>query len=339
MWPFSRKAHANAGPPGPRSWPFSADPTDYGTAFRAAIRQIYMKDLPDDLLETEVVRKDIEDHVYHRMTQALNTLIPWVAAHRDIGAARILEIGCGTGSASAALAVRGAQIESIDISGASVECARRRLDLLGLADRVRLSCLPADWTASAARMPAGDPNRRIFSQRYDIVILFATLEHMTIAERLDCLALAWSLLVERGIMVTLATPNRLFPYDWHTSWEMFTQALPDELALRFAPTCKRQDYAHAFAETDVNNPSPADCERLYRWGRGLSYHEFELAIGLKNLRVLDDGRNRLVARPYLDTIGYAKYVRRNFRKFKTEAPLGFFLPSVDLILEKPAGAA
>ncbi|HLY55511.1 MAG TPA: class I SAM-dependent methyltransferase [Stellaceae bacterium] len=335
MWPFARKRGANRRmvrqPP---PWPFAADPEAYKTAFRDSIRRIYMPNLPEELLASEIVQQDIEDHVCNRMITSLRTLVPWIAPHKVLQGSRILEIGCGTGSASAALAAQGAQLESLDINPAALDCARIRLDLLGMDERVRFHHLSADWTAGAREGHAGDPRFEMFGRRHDVVILVATLEHMTIDERIDCLTVAWSVLEEGGIMVTQLTPNRLFPFDWHTSREMFTQLLPVELAVRYAPRCKRADYAHAFSGVDVNHPSPADIELLYRWGRGISYHEFDLAIGLENLRVLDDGRNPLVARPYLDEIGFAGYVEKNFERFKLDVPRGFFLPSLDLILQK-----
>ena len=335
MWPFARRRDANRRK-APRlpPWPFAADPEEYKAAFGNAIRRIYMPDLPDALLASEIVRQDIDDHVINRMITSLRTLVPWVTPHKALQGSRILEIGCGTGSASAALAAQSAELESLDINPAALDCARIRLDLLQLGERVRFHHLPANWTAKVREDQARDPRFEPFRRRYDVVILVATLEHMTIDERIDCLSVAWSVLDEGGIMVTQLTPNRLFPFDWHTSREMFTQVLPVELALRYAPRCKRADYAHAFSNVDVDRPSAADRELLYRWGRGISYHEFDLAIGLENLQVLDDGRNPLVARPYLDEIGFAKYVEKNFARFKLAVPRGFFLPSLDLILQK-----
>ncbi|SDD53784.1 class I SAM-dependent methyltransferase [Ruegeria marina] len=49
---------------------------------------------------------------------------------------RILDLGCGTGFLSIALALRGAQVNGIDISPKSIEICRRRAALAGVQDRI-----------------------------------------------------------------------------------------------------------------------------------------------------------------------------------------------------------
>jgi SAM-dependent methyltransferase len=50
---------------------------------------------------------------------------------------RILDFGCGAGFLSIALAHRGASVEAIDISEASIALARARAEASGVADRIR----------------------------------------------------------------------------------------------------------------------------------------------------------------------------------------------------------
>jgi 2-polyprenyl-3-methyl-5-hydroxy-6-metoxy-1,4-benzoquinol methylase len=56
----------------------------------------------------------------------------------DLHDKRILEVGCGSGTLSTYLALRGARAVGVDVSGGMLQLARRRADLNGVADRVEL---------------------------------------------------------------------------------------------------------------------------------------------------------------------------------------------------------
>jgi len=55
---------------------------------------------------------------------------------------RILDVGCGTGTEAAFLAANGMRVTAMDVSPDMIERTRRRVDGLGLADRVE--CIVAD---------------------------------------------------------------------------------------------------------------------------------------------------------------------------------------------------
>lgn len=57
---------------------------------------------------------------------------------------RVLDLGCGKGFLSVALAHRGAEVTGIDISPRSIESCRRRADLSGVADRVRFEVMDCE---------------------------------------------------------------------------------------------------------------------------------------------------------------------------------------------------
>jgi ubiquinone/menaquinone biosynthesis C-methylase UbiE len=52
--------------------------------------------------------------------------------HQTAAGARVLEIGCGTGSGLVALAERGAQVVGLDLDESSLEVARRRCSMHGV---------------------------------------------------------------------------------------------------------------------------------------------------------------------------------------------------------------
>jgi 2-polyprenyl-3-methyl-5-hydroxy-6-metoxy-1,4-benzoquinol methylase len=78
---------------------------------------------------------------------------------------RILDYGCGAGENACLLAACGAHVTGFDVSSVSIEKARRRAELMGLADRTRFDVCPAGQT--------GYPE-----QSFDIIIGFEVLHHL-----------------------------------------------------------------------------------------------------------------------------------------------------------------
>ena len=80
----------------------------------------------------------------------------------------------------------------------------------------------------------------------------------------------------------IETPNRLWFYDSHTAYLPFFHWLPSEIAIRYCAKCPRPAIAALHEDT-----SASGILRLQRWGRGISFHEFELAIGpLRELSIV-----------------------------------------------------
>jgi 2-polyprenyl-3-methyl-5-hydroxy-6-metoxy-1,4-benzoquinol methylase len=130
-----------------------------------------------------------------------------------LSGARILEIGCGTGASTVALAEQGAQVTAVDLDGSALEVARVRCDAYG----VRATFIEAN--AVDAIQPA------------DMIVFFACLEHMTYEERIESLRKAWEVLPPHGILAVVDTPNRLWYFDGHTALTPFFNWLPHELAM------------------------------------------------------------------------------------------------------------
>lgn len=78
---------------------------------------------------------------------------------------RVLDYGCGSGENACLLAACGARVTGFDLSPLSIEKARRRAELHGLADRVELD------VAEAGKLPY-EP------QSFDLVTGFAILHHL-----------------------------------------------------------------------------------------------------------------------------------------------------------------
>jgi 2-polyprenyl-3-methyl-5-hydroxy-6-metoxy-1,4-benzoquinol methylase len=85
---------------------------------------------------------------------------------------RVLEIGCGIGTDTVNFARHGAEVTAVDLSANSLEVARKRVDVHGLADRVRF------FSGSAEELTSFVPK-----QTYDLIYSFGVIHHTPHPER------------------------------------------------------------------------------------------------------------------------------------------------------------
>lgn len=96
---------------------------------------------------------------------AINPLrTDYIAARAALDGARVLDVGCGGGILSEALAKRGANVVGIDLAGDSIDAARAHANEAGLAIDYRLT--------SAETLAATEPGA------YDVVTCLELLEHV-----------------------------------------------------------------------------------------------------------------------------------------------------------------
>lgn len=217
----------------------------------------------------EAYEADLAAHTHARLDLDRRIVVPWLDRAKPLRDSRILEIGCGTGSSTVALAEQGAKVIGIDIDEDALAVARDRCSVYGLEAEFH------SLNASAISEVFGD---RVF----DFIIFFASLEHMTVAERLVALGDAWRMLPTGGLLAVVETPNRLWYYDGHTSWLPFFHWLPNDLAFRYSAFSPRENFRELYREYDASAE-----EHFLRRGRGMSFHEFDLAIKpAKELKVV-----------------------------------------------------
>jgi S-adenosylmethionine-dependent methyltransferase len=232
---------------------------------------------PEAYLASEAGRYDLAAHMDVRLTEFREVLIPWFDAVCGLRDSRILEIGCGTGASTLALAEQGAVVTAIDVDGASMQVARDRLRLHG--------CEASFLEANATDIPM-----LLAGHAFDLVIFFATLEHLTHNERLAAMRGTWSLLQPGAHWAVVETPNRLWYFDDHTSHLPFYHWLPDDLALEYSRFSPRTPFNEAYSSSD-------ELVSFLRQGRGVSYHEFDLALGdTSGLDVVSSLRSWLAAK-------------------------------------------
>jgi len=86
----------------------------------------------DDYLHTIEGKNDLDDHLFSRLDNDRKLKIPWLDDVKKLEGSNILEIGCGTGVSSVALAEQGANVTAIDIDSLALIDAKNRCDIYGV---------------------------------------------------------------------------------------------------------------------------------------------------------------------------------------------------------------
>ena len=102
---------------------------------------------PEAYLKTEEGVNDMSQHVHERLSNFRSTVIPWLTHAVDLHEARVLEVGCGTGSSTIALAEQGAQVVAVDVDAPSTEVTRERCDVY----QVPGGSAGREWDGTSAR--------------------------------------------------------------------------------------------------------------------------------------------------------------------------------------------
>ena len=210
-----------------------------------------------------------------RRAAAEDCLIPWVESAIPLSGKTVLEYGCGAGPVSAAFGPHVGRHVGYDIDAGAIAHGQKKLADLGVAG-VELRHAPVASIFPSVREHVGE---------IDVFLLYAVLEHMNVAERLEVLKLAREVVRPDGAIVICETPNRLIPWDWHSSQAPFMAQLPDELVLRYYDRAPRQEFIDTI-DVGLAQSWGDGQEALTRFGRGMSYHELELVFGDLSRHVL-----------------------------------------------------
>ena len=233
-----------------------------------SLRKNYFVRSPGEYLSTERGKNDLREHLFGRLDENRRMIIPWLDQAKPLRDATILEIGCGTGCSTVALAEQGAKVTAIDVDEGSLVVASERCRAYGL-------------DVSFTQANATEVHELFSGRHFDYIIFYAALEHMTVEERMSAMRATWRMLSDGDLWCVIETPNRLWYYDAHTSLLPFHMWLPDELAFEYSQFSPRDNYRELYREY-------TDEAKLHflRRGRGVSFHEFELTMKpLRELRI------------------------------------------------------
>jgi 2-polyprenyl-3-methyl-5-hydroxy-6-metoxy-1,4-benzoquinol methylase len=282
----------------------------------------YFAATPDEYLASSEGQQDMADHMEGRTNSFRQRVIPWIASARPLAGCRVLEIGCGTGASTVALAEQGCDVVAVDVSESSIHANQERCRIFGLS--AKFLCANAT-----------DLHKHFQTGVFDLIIFFATLEHLTYAERISAMRSTWAMLQSGSLWCVVETPNRLWWFDGHTSWLPFFNWLPDDLALEYALYSERA-FMKRYATVGRDDEVKLDFARR---GRGVSYHEFELALApAASLNVVSALNLYLRERSLAIRTRWRFSRSRKFEKFLcAHGPRihpGFYQSDLDLIIRK-----
>ena len=161
------------------------------TQIRNALKNTYFAAKGAGYLDTKSGQNDLDEHVFGRYEICLKHVVPWVAHETNLSKARMVEIGCGTGSSTAAFAKFAEHVYGFDIDGPAIEAARQRCMVMGL-NNVQLEIVKAEMLIETIRSQC--------KVGIDIVLMYAVLEHMTVHERIESIRACWNMLSHSGLL-------------------------------------------------------------------------------------------------------------------------------------------
>lgn len=166
---------------------------------------------------------------------------------------------------------------------------------------------------------------KLQSQKFDLIIFYACIEHMVYKERIESLRKYYDLLPKGAFLSIVETPNRLWYIDNHTSRLPFFHWLPDNLAFNYSKFSNRVNFKELYHEY-----SDERFLHFLRRGRGFSFHELEIALNIPAEKYQVASYLRRPFIPFSLDSKFHKYLSRVYPKISK----GFFQPMVDIIIKK-----
>lgn len=278
-----------------------------------------------DFLKTPEGEAGKQEVLINRFNNALRFTIPWLKRNFDLANSCIVEIGCGSGSSTAALGHHCREVVGFDIDADAVKAAEARCRAYGLSN-VRVQCVASEELL---------PSICSLLPKADIYLLYAVIEHQTYKERIDTLATLWNLLEPGGALAIIETPNRFVYLDKHTSDLAFYHLLPDELAFQYIHEVPRLAFKNTLEPLIQQRAWAQASEMRVRWGLGASYHEFDIALKepLDEILIADGFEQEMVDFFPIDID--EKLLTQFFYTQLINKPIGFSRAVLNLILRKP----
>lgn len=182
--------------------------THYSAQFVEALRPCK----PGKWLQDEL---DRADKIMHREAITLQRYL-------DIQGRRVLDFGCGAGASAVAWGRLGAVVTGVEPDAALAAAAALRIVEDGQQDAVRIL-----HVADTQHLPFDDNS-------FQVCICNAVIEHIPPRHRAKYVREIWRVLEPGGYLFITETPNRLSPYDGHTTHLWGVPWLPLKLARRYA---------------------------------------------------------------------------------------------------------
>ena len=271
-----------------------------GRRLKANVTNGDVYELCDYLLQK--FRNDLREKLQNdqfdiRYLRAITFLVPYLSEHLDTKNMTALEIGSGHGAKSLALSHIFSEyvgLEIVPTLAKYAEAARQGFGCSNLFFHV-------ESAENIETFLAGQP------RKFDVIILYAVLEHLTIEEKLTTLRICWDHLADDGHLFIGEAPNRMLPLDLHSTKLLYFQQMPLDLW----KYCFDQSLNRDWARVMKIGLERGDFDHTaYRRGIHLGHQEFELG-----LLPLEDLRRHIVADNYSSTM-LNQYVYLNLEYLK-----------------------
>jgi 2-polyprenyl-3-methyl-5-hydroxy-6-metoxy-1,4-benzoquinol methylase len=178
-----------------------------------------------------------------------------LSRYLDIRDKRLLDFGCGAGASSVAWSRLGAIVTGIEPDEHLAAAAQIRVAEDAVEDSVHILHLP-----DTRHLPFA-------AGSFQVCVCNAVLEHIPPPDRGQYIREVWRVLEPGGCLYITETPNRLSPYDGHTTQLWWVPWMPVPLARRYGIWRGRIE------------PDKSEAELLTMGIRGASY--FEIASALR----------------------------------------------------------
>ncbi len=186
----------------------------------------YETDYSKKFVELIVKRKGISraiDYFNHGKVRPfyIKPLFEYLEANGKTGL-KVLEVGCSSGYMTEFVHSKEcvAEIQAFDVDPAFVEIARLVVEERNLNKVTQIDHYTTQQTRSLP-MP---------SNYFDLVIASAVVEHLPVEGRWEYVDEYYRVLKTGGLIGFFDTPNRHFPYEWHTVQLPFVNRLSPQLA-------------------------------------------------------------------------------------------------------------
>lgn len=184
----------------------------------------------------------------------------------------ILDFGCGTGSTTTAIAYLSSNVYAYDIDKESVEICKMRIKEHNLTKNVK-EIICADFDIFIKSSPS-----------FDIILLNGVVEHIPLSNqglRGKILCGLFDKLNKGGFLYINDTPNRLIPYDFHSTklwWIPWMKAGSNKAFIK-AVKYKRH------SECPTHSKGPLGLEEVGAWGS--TYWGIKKILKEKNFQCLN----------------------------------------------------